>query len=167
MSRHPSSVPECASSSNSSRDGAAKDNVYVAGEFDDWEGTVKLECRGDIFTKKVWIIGGPDKDVSYKFIVDGVWKYCPAQPQITDNRHNINNVLRLERMRPPEVVAPNRTARPSAPKAITVETPVAAGQYEAKRPPGGIPALFWWPVIIVAFSASLVAVHWWTQKLGA
>lgn len=144
----------------------------MAGEFDDWRGTVRLERQGNIYIKKMWILGEANTDISFKFIVDGEWKYCPAQPQTTDERHITNNVLGLERRKEPEVVVKSSVIHEFIiAQALATETSAAVEGHEAKRRLGGIPGLFWWlmitMVLLVVVPASLVAMHSQSQKLKA
>lgn len=129
---------------NSSRIYPAEE-VYVTGEFDNWERTVKLERNGDIFSKDV-IFGEVDQDMPYKFFVDGEWMFDPAQPQITDDQHNINNILHFDRMTKTKILvesALDETADPTPPESTIAEFPTADEEDEEDSPFPGIPPSFW------------------------
>jgi glycosidase len=68
-----------------------------------------VELRGDFGGPSTWDAGKPmarsgamwtvdvlvplSKVVQYKFLVDGVWKFDPAQPTVTDANNNTNNIF--------------------------------------------------------------------------
>lgn len=84
--------------SNSFRVNNTVKEIYVTGDFDNWDCTVKLERKGDIFSKNV-ILGDVNKDISYLFNVDGVWMHSSTQPQRQVGNGFIKNVVRLDMMK--------------------------------------------------------------------
>ncbi|KAI8087720.1 immunoglobulin E-set [Gilbertella persicaria] len=71
--------------------------VQVTGEFDNWSGSVDMiPDAEDAHCYSVSIPMNLTKDVEYKFIVDGEWKYAKDLPHRTDWRGNINNVIYKE-----------------------------------------------------------------------
>ncbi|GFF57443.1 hypothetical protein IFM61606_07851 [Aspergillus udagawae] len=66
--------------------------VFVTGSFDDWGKTVKLDRKGDVFTKEVQLPSADEK-VHYKFVVDGIWTTDSTAAEEDDGSGNINNVL--------------------------------------------------------------------------
>jgi hypothetical protein len=69
-------------------------NVYLVGSFTNWM-EKKLEMQKDI--SNIWsiIIDLPTGIHSFKFIVDGEWRFAEEQTQVTDEHGNINNYVEV------------------------------------------------------------------------
>ncbi|KAL9543670.1 hypothetical protein MBANPS3_008003 [Mucor bainieri] len=68
--------------------------VQVTGEFDNW--SVSVDMVQDTENSNCHVVEIPmdlSKDIEYKFIVDGEWRYANDLPHRTDWRGNINNVV--------------------------------------------------------------------------
>ncbi|KAI8636207.1 hypothetical protein BD408DRAFT_448604 [Parasitella parasitica] len=68
--------------------------VQVTGEFDNWTASVELVQDAD--KPNCYLAEIPmdlSKDIEFKFIVDGEWRYANDLPHRTDWRGNINNVV--------------------------------------------------------------------------
>ncbi|KAK4508921.1 uncharacterized protein ATC70_013544 [Mucor velutinosus] len=68
--------------------------VQVTGEFDNW--SVSVDMVQDTEDSNCHVVDIPmdlSKDIEYKFIVDGEWRYADDLPHRTDWRGNINNVV--------------------------------------------------------------------------
>jgi broad specificity phosphatase PhoE len=64
-------------------------DVFVAGSFNHWKERIRMDNEGHgIFSK---ILEVPVGIHSYKFIVDGEWRYAEDQQMVTDDKGNINN----------------------------------------------------------------------------
>ena len=68
--------------------------VFLAGSFNDWDTSV-IPLK---FTKRLKTFGVnldiPPGDYEYKFVVDGVWKMDPCNPNWTVNsRGGLNSVV--------------------------------------------------------------------------
>ena len=71
--------------------------VFLVGTFTNWTEkkiAMKREPRKSVFSATVNLPLGIH---SYKFIVDGQWRFAEDQPRITDERGNINNCLAVTR----------------------------------------------------------------------
>ncbi|KAI5820806.1 hypothetical protein BZA77DRAFT_348773 [Pyronema omphalodes] len=75
--------------------------VYVTGTFDNWSRSTKLEKEGDVFTKRVEL--PTDKNVTYKFVVDGDWVIDPNAPIDTDENGIQNNLITKESIEVPDM----------------------------------------------------------------
>lgn len=67
-------------------------SVQITGEFDNWSGSVDMHQDTEN-SHVVTILIDATKDIEYKFIVDGEWKYAMDLPHRTDWRGNVNNVV--------------------------------------------------------------------------
>lgn len=68
--------------------------VQVTGEFDNW--SVSVDMVQDTENSNCHVVEIPmdlSKDIEFKFIVDGEWRYANDLPHRTDWRGNINNVV--------------------------------------------------------------------------
>lgn len=65
--------------------------VFLVGTFTGWKDRIKMEKESDFIFSHV--VDLPLGIHSYKFVVDGEWKYCPDQEQISDCNGNINNCI--------------------------------------------------------------------------
>ncbi|KAI5794585.1 hypothetical protein FPQ18DRAFT_156046 [Pyronema domesticum] len=75
--------------------------VYVTGSFDNWSRSTKLEKDGDVFIKRVEL--PTDKNVTYKFVVDGDWVIDPNAPIDTDENGIQNNLITKESIEVPDM----------------------------------------------------------------
>ena len=67
--------------------------VFVTGEFDNWQKTVKLDKIDDnLFVAFVKI----NKTTLFKYVVDDVWILDKKYPQITDSIGNVNCLLNVD-----------------------------------------------------------------------
>lgn len=66
------------------------EQVYVTGSFTNWKNHIILTKIGREFST---IIRLPPGIYIYKYIVDGEWKYSPAENTCTDENGNINNIM--------------------------------------------------------------------------
>ena len=68
--------------------------VLLVGSFSKWQEYIpmKKEEGGKVFSHLAHL---PIGIHSYKFIVDGKWKYCPDQEQVRDMEGNINNCIAI------------------------------------------------------------------------
>lgn len=68
--------------------------VQVTGEFDNW--SVSVDMVQDTENSNCHVVEIPmdlSKDIEYKFIVDGEWRFANDLPHRTDWRGNVNNVV--------------------------------------------------------------------------
>lgn len=70
------------------------ERVSVAGSWNNWT-PVSMLYDQMTRTHRVWIPSLPSGRVSYKFIVDGEWKYDGQKPVTMDECGNVNNVLEM------------------------------------------------------------------------
>eukprot|EP00158_Paraphelidium_tribonemae_P001270 Partr_v1_DN24184_c0_g1_i3_m70949 putative Protein kinase, AMP-activated, beta len=70
-------------------------NVVVTGSFDNWKQSVRMTRQGgktsDEFLATVSL--EPHQRVSFKFVVDGVWRCSGEFPTESDQHGNVNNWL--------------------------------------------------------------------------
>lgn len=81
--------------------------VFLTGTFTNWSNHIPLQKDGHIFTRTiVWnCVKSATREndpsvqpvwyASYKFIVDGDWRFSPEDPTTTDEKGNINNTVDL------------------------------------------------------------------------
>lgn len=68
--------------------------VQVTGEFDNWSVSVDMVQDTENTNRHVAMIPmDSTKDIEFKFIVDGEWKFAMDLPHRTDWRGNVNNVV--------------------------------------------------------------------------
>lgn len=70
------------------------DKVEVAGSFNNWQ-PVPMTYDQITRTHRVWIPSLPRGRVSYKFIIDGQWRYDGNKPIVSDDFGNCNNMMEL------------------------------------------------------------------------
>lgn len=70
------------------------DKVEVAGSWNNW---IPVGMIYDQITRthRVWIPSMPHGHISYKFIVDGQWRFDGHQPTTVDDFGNVNNIKEL------------------------------------------------------------------------
>lgn len=72
--------------------------VLLAGSFTKWrEGALEMQPESEgsrVFSLSVDL---PEGIHSYKYIVDGLWKFAIDQPQIADAHGNVNNCISVTR----------------------------------------------------------------------
>ena len=76
-------------------------NVKITGSFVNWSKTFDMIYYPEEKVYKYSHNLSKGKH-SYKFIIDGIWKYSQKQPIIKDNSNNINNFIDLTNYKPPE-----------------------------------------------------------------
>jgi len=108
--------------------------VFVTGDFDDWQKSVQLEKKGESFEKTVKL--PVDKKVLYKFVVDGSWKTDETKPTETDSQNIANNVLHPKDILPAAVSSTISTVTPNA------TTVGMAGQVPKETPKSEVPGAF-------------------------
>eukprot|EP00825_Cyclidium_porcatum_P026973 TRINITY_DN289_c0_g1_i4.p1 TRINITY_DN289_c0_g1~~TRINITY_DN289_c0_g1_i4.p1 ORF type:complete len:260 (-),score=65.87 TRINITY_DN289_c0_g1_i4:329-1108(-) len=65
--------------------------VFIAGSFNGWK-QVEMEQQGDEFSI---VLNIPKGAYAYKFIVDGVWRFIPNEPTVTEPGGIVNNFIDL------------------------------------------------------------------------
>lgn len=71
------------------------DQVFLVGSFSQWKEYIPMKKEtedGKVFSHLCKLPVGIH---SYKFVVDGEWKYCPDQELIRDMDGNINNCVAI------------------------------------------------------------------------
>jgi len=89
----PALIPQGSDTSFTYTNPAAKD-VFVAGEFNQWNTTANPMSKGE---QGVWTVTIPLKTGSYlyKFVVDGDWKTDPLSPDGPDDGHGGKNSVKV------------------------------------------------------------------------
>lgn len=82
-------------------DSSVPQQVLIKGSFDQWQSSLELikEPSGK-FGRSIELDHG--SRVSYKYIIDGVWRHNPNEPTETDSSGNINNVFAVPEYVPSE-----------------------------------------------------------------
>lgn len=70
------------------------DKVEVAGSWSSWS-PVPMIYDQITRTHRVWVPNVPRGRISYKFIMDGEWRYDGQKPITKDEFGNVNNVMEL------------------------------------------------------------------------
>jgi len=67
----------------------------VAGDFDDWSKSVKLEWNPDQerFEARVVVPAALGERITYKYFVDGEWKHNEERNTVDDGTGNMNNIF--------------------------------------------------------------------------
>lgn len=97
--------------------------VYVTGTFDDWKKTIKLDKENGVFSRQV-DLPLTDKNILYKFVVDGDWTIDSSAALETDASNNVNNLLKPADISP--IPAGGRSLHGSHPAPVAA-TAIAAG----------------------------------------
>ncbi|KAH7130357.1 hypothetical protein B0J11DRAFT_250590 [Dendryphion nanum] len=108
--------------------------VFVTGDFDNWQKTIQLSKSDDgVFKKTVEL---PKGKHAYKFVVDGTWLTNDSHPGENDASGNYNNVLNAD-----EIEEPVSTLSSAAPESTTA---ALAGQVpkEKSKSEESIPGAF-------------------------
>ncbi|KAI8884546.1 carbohydrate-binding module family 48 protein [Backusella circina FSU 941] len=69
--------------------------VQVTGEFDNWSAPIDM-IPDTSHSYHVHLPFTLNKDMEFKFMVDGEWRYADDLPHRTDKNGNINNVIYME-----------------------------------------------------------------------
>lgn len=68
--------------------------VSIKGSFDNWSSALELQKQpSGTFIAPIQLEFG--STISYKYVIDGVWRHDPNEPTETDPNGNINNVLQV------------------------------------------------------------------------
>jgi 5'-AMP-activated protein kinase regulatory beta subunit len=67
--------------------------VFLTGSFVNWKEQIPMLREGNEFYLDYPLEQG---EHSYKFIVDGEWRYASNQPSKLDNGGNINNEIKIQ-----------------------------------------------------------------------
>lgn len=70
------------------------DKVAVAGSWNNWTPVPMIYDRISC-TYRIWVPNVPRGRISYKFIMDGEWRYDGQKPITRDEFGNVNNVIEL------------------------------------------------------------------------
>lgn len=70
------------------------EKVEVAGSWSNWT-PVPMIYDQITRTHRVWVPNMPRGRISYKFIMDGEWRYDGHKPTTRDEFGNVNNVIEL------------------------------------------------------------------------
>jgi len=69
-------------------------DVSVAGSWNNWT-PIPMIYDQITRTHRLWVRSLPKGRVSYKFIIDGSWRYDGSKPLTHDDFGNVNNLLEL------------------------------------------------------------------------